>query len=43
VVITSKRSRGQLVPQADELLSGGDVEVLEVPRGESYRLCFVCS
>jgi hypothetical protein len=31
VVITSKRSRGQLVPQADESLSGDNVEVLEAP------------
>jgi hypothetical protein len=43
VVITSRRSRGQLVPQADESSSGDNVEVLEVPRGESYYLCFVCS
>jgi hypothetical protein len=43
VVITNKRSRGQLVPQADESLSGDNVEVLEVPRGESYRQCPVCS
>jgi hypothetical protein len=35
VVITSKRSRGQLVGQADESSSEGEVEVLEVPRGES--------
>jgi hypothetical protein len=31
VVITSKRSRGQLVSQADESSSGGEVEVLEAP------------
>jgi hypothetical protein len=43
VVITSKRSRGQLVPQADELSSGDDVELMEVPRGKSYCLTFVCS
>jgi hypothetical protein len=43
VVITSKRSRGQLVPQADESLTGDDVELLEAPRGESYHLCFICS
>jgi hypothetical protein len=43
VVITNKRSRAQLVCQADESSSGDDVEVLEVPRGESYRLYLVCS
>jgi hypothetical protein len=43
VVITNKRSRGQLVSQADESYSRDDVEVLEVPRGESYRLCLICS
>jgi hypothetical protein len=40
VTITSKRSRGELVPQADESSSGDDVEVLEAPRGESYCLHF---
>jgi hypothetical protein len=35
VVITIKRSRGQLVSQADESLSGDKVEVLEVPRDKS--------
>jgi hypothetical protein len=43
VAINSKWSRGQLVPQADELLTRDEVEVLEVPRGKSYCLCFVCS
>jgi hypothetical protein len=33
VVITSKRSRGELVSQADE------VQVLEAPRGKSKHLC----
>jgi hypothetical protein len=40
IVITSKRSRGQLVTQADESSSGDEVEVLEAPRGESYCLHF---
>jgi hypothetical protein len=35
IVITSKRSRGQLVSQAGESSSEGEVEVLEAPRGES--------
>jgi hypothetical protein len=35
VTITSKRSRGELVSQADESSSGDEVQVLEVPRGES--------
>jgi hypothetical protein len=39
VVITNKRSKGQLVPEADESSSGDEVEVLEAPRGESYHLC----
>jgi hypothetical protein len=39
-VITNKRSRGQLVVQADELSSGDNVEVLEAPRGESYQQYF---
>jgi hypothetical protein len=43
VVITSKRSRGQLVPQVDKSSSGDNVEVLEVPRGESYHRCLICS
>jgi hypothetical protein len=43
VVITNKRSRGQLVPQIDETLSGDDVEVLEAPRDESFHQCLVCS
>jgi hypothetical protein len=34
VIITNKRSRGQLVLEAAELSSGDDVEVLEVPRGK---------
>jgi hypothetical protein len=38
VTITSKRSRGQLVSQVEELLSGDEVQVLEVPRGEFYHL-----
>jgi hypothetical protein len=40
VTITSKRSRGELVPQADESLSEGEVEVLEAPRGEYQCLYF---
>jgi glycerol-3-phosphate cytidylyltransferase-like family protein len=40
VVITNKRSRGQLVLEVDESSSGDDVEVLEAPRGESYCLFF---
>jgi hypothetical protein len=40
VAITSKQSRGQLVPQVGESSTGGDVEVLEVPKGKSYRLFF---
>jgi hypothetical protein len=43
VVITSKQSRGQLVPQADESSSGDNVEVLEGLRGESYCQCLACS
>jgi hypothetical protein len=43
VAITSKRSRGQLVPQADESMTGDDVELLGVPRGKSCCLYFVCS
>jgi hypothetical protein len=35
VTITSKRSRGDLVSQADESLSGDKMQVLEAPRGES--------
>jgi hypothetical protein len=42
IAITSKRSRGQLVPQVGDALSGDNVEVLEAPRGESYHLCFIC-
>jgi hypothetical protein len=38
VVITSTQSRGQLVPQADELSSRDNVEVLEVPRGDLAAL-----
>jgi hypothetical protein len=34
VTITSKRSRGELVSQADESLSGDEVQVLEAPRGK---------
>jgi hypothetical protein len=34
-VITNKRSRGELVSQADDSSSGDEVQVLEVPRGES--------
>jgi hypothetical protein len=43
MVITSKRFRGQLVSQADESLSEDNIEVLEVPRGESHHFCFVYS
>jgi hypothetical protein len=35
VTITNKRSRGELVSQADESSSGDKVQVLEAPRGES--------
>jgi hypothetical protein len=35
VVITSKRSRGELVSQADKSLSEDKVQMLEVPRGKS--------
>jgi hypothetical protein len=38
VTITSKRSRGELVPQADKLSSGDKVQVLEAPRGKFYHL-----
>jgi hypothetical protein len=38
VTITNKRSRGELVSQVDESLSGDEVQVLEVPRGEFYHL-----
>jgi hypothetical protein len=38
VTITSKRSRGQLVPHADELLSGYEVEEVEVPRDKCQHL-----
>jgi hypothetical protein len=34
IIITTKRSRGELVSQADESSSGDEVEVLEAPRGE---------
>jgi hypothetical protein len=34
VTITSKRSRGELVPQADESLSEDKVELVEAPRGK---------
>jgi hypothetical protein len=34
VTINSKRSRGQLVPEADESLSGDEVQEVEVPRGK---------
>jgi hypothetical protein len=34
VTITSKRSRGELVPQADESSSGDKVQEVEVPRGK---------
>jgi hypothetical protein len=43
VVITNKRSRGQLVAQVDESSSGDDVEVLEAPRGKSCRWSYACS
>jgi hypothetical protein len=33
-VITNKRSRGELVSQAGELLSEDEVQVVEAPRGE---------
>jgi hypothetical protein len=35
-----QKVQGAVVPEADESSSGDDVEVLEVPRGESYRLHF---
>jgi hypothetical protein len=35
VVITNKRSRGQLVTQVDGSSSADSVEVLEAPRGRS--------
>jgi hypothetical protein len=34
IVITSMRSRGQLVTQVDVSSSGDNVEVLEAPRGK---------
>jgi hypothetical protein len=34
VTITSKRSQGELVSQADEPSSEDEVQVVEVPRGE---------
>jgi hypothetical protein len=34
VSITHKRSRGELVPEADELSSGDEVQVVEASRGE---------
>jgi hypothetical protein len=33
-VITNKRSRGELVSQADDSLSEDVVQVVDVPRGE---------
>jgi hypothetical protein len=41
IVITSKRSRGQLVSQADEPSSGDEVEVVEAPRGKFEHLYLV--
>jgi hypothetical protein len=38
VAITSKRSRGQLVPQADESSSGDDVEVSLTVKGTPRTL-----
>jgi hypothetical protein len=35
VAITSKRSREELVPQVDELMTGDNIELLDVPRGKS--------
>jgi hypothetical protein len=43
VAITSKQSRGQLVPQVDESMTGDNVELLNAPRGKSCCLHFVCS
>jgi hypothetical protein len=34
VSITHKRSRGELVPEADESSSGDEVQVVEASRGE---------
>jgi hypothetical protein len=36
--ITHKRSRGELVLEVDESLSGGEVQVVEAPRGESLTV-----
>jgi hypothetical protein len=35
VVITNKRSRGELVSQVDDSSRGDEVQVLEAPGGES--------
>jgi hypothetical protein len=35
VSITTKRSKGELAMQADELLSGDEVEEVRLPRGKS--------
>jgi hypothetical protein len=43
VAITSKRSRGQLVPQVGNVSSGDEVEVLEAPRGTFCHWSFICS
>jgi hypothetical protein len=42
VTITSKRSRGQLVSQAEELSSGDEVQEVEVPRGK-FEQSYLCS
>jgi hypothetical protein len=34
IVITTKRSRGQLVPEADESSSGDEVQEVKAPRGK---------
>jgi hypothetical protein len=34
MTITSKRSRGELVSQADESSSGDEVQEVEAPRGK---------
>jgi hypothetical protein len=38
VSITTKRSKGELATQADELLSGDEVEEVRLPRGKSEQL-----
>jgi hypothetical protein len=34
IIITTKRSRGELAPQVDESLSGDKVQEVEAPRGK---------